>query len=74
MRWMRQAACRGMDPDLFFPSRGSKNASAAIAVCEGCPVKNECLEFAINGKERWGIWGGLQERPRRRLRVEKSVA
>lgn len=66
--WMRQAACRESNPDLFFPHRG-ENVRAAKAVCAGCPVINECRDYSIVNDERVGIWGGLTERDRRHLRV-----
>ena len=67
--WYVDAACRGTDPDLWFPPRGGDTA-AAKAVCAGCSVKVECLDFALGRSpaEKWGIWGGTSERERRRLR------
>ena len=66
--WMRDAACRGMDPELFFPERGASPADyeEARAVCATCPVRQECAEYAV--PEKHGIWGGLSERERRRVR------
>lgn len=65
--WTRLAACRGMDPAVFFPGRGAPT-SEAKAVCARCPVKAECLKAALEERERFGIWGGFSERERRRLR------
>lgn len=65
--WQQQAACGGMDPGLFFPERG-ESVEAAKAVCALCPVRQECLDFALVSRETHGIWGGLSERERRRLR------
>lgn len=63
-----QAACRGMDPDLFFPARGDTQAvNEAKATCAGCDVRALCAE-AGHG-EHFGIWGGLSERQRRRKRT-----
>jgi WhiB family redox-sensing transcriptional regulator len=65
--WLDDAACRGMDAELFFPGRGEPSA-AAKAVCRPCPVRFDCLSYALNNGEKHGIWGGLSERERRRLR------
>ncbi len=69
--WWKQAACRGLETDLFFPERG-ESTSEAEAACSGCPVSDDCLWFALgsNGArpQRFGIWGGTSERQRRRLR------
>ncbi|MEJ7719800.1 MAG: WhiB family transcriptional regulator [Ilumatobacteraceae bacterium] len=65
--WTAHAACRDMDTALFFPERGEVT-STAKAVCSGCPVVAECLAYAMNTPERHGVWGGLSERQRRRLR------
>lgn len=65
--WFAQAACRGLDPDLFFPERG-ESVRQAKAVCASCPVAAECLATALNNGEKHGIWGGLSEKQRRVLR------
>lgn len=67
MSWRTDAACKGIDPDLFFPERGEPTAQIK-AVCEGCPVRAECLAFALED-EGPGIWGGTSERERQKLRV-----
>jgi WhiB family redox-sensing transcriptional regulator len=69
--WTEQAACRGMDPDLFFPERGHSTAEAK-AVCGSCPVRDTCLDEALARSERFGIWGGKSERERRRLRTQRD--
>lgn len=66
--WMDRASCRGLDPNIFFPNRGELTAQIK-AICHGCSVRAECLAYALNGGEHVGIWGGLSERERRRLRV-----
>ena len=67
--WRNLDACRGLDPDRFFPERGDPfTASNAQAVCAACPVAEQCLEFAIANDETVGIWGGLSGR---QLREEK---
>lgn len=65
--WQERGACRDADPDLFFPERGSPGDSAK-RVCVTCPVRIECLEYALANSERYGVWGGLTERERTRLR------
>lgn len=65
-RWMDLAACAQTDPEMFFPEKGG-TARDAKKVCRGCPVAGECLAYALRRDERWGIWGGLSERERRRL-------
>ena len=58
--WRNLAACRGLDPDLFFAERGDTlTVRNARAVCAGCPVAAECLEYAIANDETVGMWGGL---------------
>lgn len=64
--WASYAACRGADPDLFFPGEGEE-ALAALKICSGCAVKAECLEWALEARIRYGVWGGTTERDRRRL-------
>ena len=65
--WRRRAACRGLDPDLFFPERGESGA-AAKAVCAQCPVTRQCLAFALANDETLGVWGATTPRARRPLR------
>lgn len=65
--WRRSAACRGRDTNLWYPDGGQRhNALEAKAVCHGCPVRAECLAFAIKHRER-GVWGGLNEYERAKL-------
>lgn len=72
--WFKRAACKGMDPDLFFPERGDLDAvRAAKQVCAGCPVTDECLTYALVTVQRWGIWGGMSEKQRRRVRTRVGV-
>lgn len=65
--WMADGVCAQTDPELFFPDKGGATKEAK-RVCGGCPVKGECLAFALENQERFGVWGGLSERERRRLR------
>jgi len=73
LAWQDLANCRGADPDLFFPERGASTRTAK-GICRECSVKNECLEFAIVSSEKFGIWGGLSERERRKIRRQRAVA
>ena len=65
--WGDQAKCLQADPETFFPEKGGSTRDAK-AICQGCPVREECLEYALANDERFGIWGGLSERERRRLK------
>jgi predicted nucleic acid-binding Zn ribbon protein len=69
--WMLRAACAKADPDIFFPGRGV-NANAAKEVCRRCDVVEECLAFAKDLGIADGIWGGLSERERRKVRPLQS--
>jgi WhiB family redox-sensing transcriptional regulator len=71
--WQVQANCLGVDPDLFFPERGASTREAK-AVCRACVVREECLEYALVNGEKFGIWGGLSERERRRIRRQRALA
>jgi WhiB family redox-sensing transcriptional regulator len=72
--WREQANCRGVDPDLFYPERGASTAEAK-AVCRACVVREACLEQALTSPaETFGIWGGLSERERRRVRRQRALA
>lgn len=64
--WWTAAACRNVDPDLFHPERGESTA-AAKAVCARCPVRLECLDWALTHHEKFGIWGGFSDQERRRI-------
>jgi len=71
--WQDEANCLGVDPDLFFPERGASTREAK-EVCRGCVVRDECLEFALANGEKFGIWGGMSERERRRIRRQRAMA
>jgi WhiB family redox-sensing transcriptional regulator len=71
-RWQERANCLGVDPDLFFPERGASTREAK-GVCRGCEVREECLEYALAHGEKFGIWGGLSERERRRVRRQRAL-
>jgi WhiB family redox-sensing transcriptional regulator len=64
--WAAFGSCRRADPDLFFPG-SEEDAAEALRICAGCPVRSQCREWALETRVRYGIWGGLTERDRRRL-------
>ncbi len=65
--WQERALCSQTDPEAFFPEKGGSTREAK-KICTGCEVRGECLEYALEHDERFGIWGGLSERERRRLK------
>lgn len=65
--WTADALCAQTDPDAFFPDQGG-SAAPAKAVCRLCAVRTYCLDYALAHDERFGVWGGLSEAQRRRLR------
>ncbi len=65
--WQADALCAQTDPEAFFPEKGGSTREAK-RVCESCTVRTECLEYALQQDERFGIWGGLSERERRKLK------
>ena len=69
LAWQADALCAQTDPEAFFPEKGGSTREAK-RICEGCEVRSECLDYALANDERFGIWGGLSERERRKLRRE----
>ncbi len=65
--WQERALCAQTDPEAFFPEKGGSTREAK-RICLGCEVRSECLEYALAHDERFGIWGGLSERERRKLK------
>ena len=65
--WHGRALCAQTDPEAFFPEKGGSTRDAK-KICTGCEVRSECLSYALAHDERFGIWGGLSERERRRLK------
>lgn len=72
LAWQADALCAQTDPEAFFPEKGGSTRDAK-RICSGCEVKAQCLEYALQNDERFGIWGGLSERERRRLRRARSA-
>ncbi len=65
--WQERALCAQTDPEAFFPEKGGSTREAK-RICTGCEVRDACLDYALAHDERFGIWGGLSERERRRLK------
>jgi WhiB family redox-sensing transcriptional regulator len=71
--WMNQAACQGKPTEMFFPPRGSVGSPAPYIICEGCPVRLECLEYALTFNLS-GIWGGTSGKRRREIKKKRLAA
>ncbi|MEB4615441.1 WhiB family transcriptional regulator [Leucobacter sp. M11] len=69
LAWQADALCAQTDPEAFFPEKGGSTREAK-RICESCEVRSSCLDYALENDERFGIWGGLSERERRKLRRE----
>ncbi|WP_308468154.1 WhiB family transcriptional regulator [Rathayibacter soli] len=67
LAWQSDALCAQTDPEAFFPEKGGSTRDAK-KICASCEVRAQCLEYALANDERFGIWGGLSERERRKLR------
>lgn len=68
MPWALDALCAQVDGDLWYPEKGESTAEAK-KICRRCPVRAECLDYAVTAGEYFGVWGGRSERERRRLRL-----
>lgn len=64
--WRQRGACVGLDPEVFYP-HSDEEADEAKRICATCPVREPCLEFALDTREAEGVWGGTTSRERRRL-------
>lgn len=67
LSWQADSLCAQTDPEAFFPEKGGSTREAK-KICSSCEVRSDCLEYALENDERFGIWGGLSERERRKLR------
>lgn len=79
--WQRHGACRSVDSDIFFPpptfepkDERQEREAKAKAICNGCPVRVECLEWSLAIQEPHGVWGGLNEAERRRAITSRARA
>jgi len=72
--WMEFALCAQVDPEIFFPDKGGR-AEPAKRICRACPVRAQCLDYAMGGDD-FGVWGGMTERERRTLKrdMRRKVA
>jgi WhiB family redox-sensing transcriptional regulator len=70
--WADQALCAQTEPEAFFPDPGTNSTRAARRTCRACEVRAECLAWALERDERFGIWGGLTPKERRKLKKEAS--
>ena len=73
LSWRQRALCSQTDPEVFFPEKGGSTRDAKQG-CELCEVREQCLEWAIDHDERFGIWGGMSERERRQVKKERRCA
>ena len=71
--WTAQAACVGADPDTFYPDKGGR-VEPAKAICAGCPVQRECLDYALEHNETDGVWGGMSANGRQMLQGYRRPA
>ena len=65
--WQESSRCKDFDPEIFFPEKGGSSREAK-RICADCEVRLECLNYALRRDERYGVWGGMSERERRRLK------
>jgi WhiB family transcriptional regulator, redox-sensing transcriptional regulator len=72
LSWQADSLCAQTDPEAFFPEKGGSTRDAK-RICTSCEVKAQCLDYALQNDERFGIWGGLSERERRRLRRSRTA-
>lgn len=70
--WRGEASCAGMDQEIFFPERGHGLGKIAKAVCSACPVREQCLGFALDTQQKFGVWGGRTEAERRKILRERK--
>ena len=72
--WMGRASCKNLDVEMFFPKRGLPKKEV-VRICGACPVREECLSFAVLNGERQGMWGGLTSGARRGMysKIKKEI-
>ena len=69
-RWQTRALCAQVDHEMWYPEKGGATKDAK-RICGMCPVREECLEYALAREERYGVWGGKSERERRKIMRER---
>lgn len=72
--WRAYSACAQVDPDLWFPEKGSNTSHLAKRICHDCPVKSPCLQYAIASNQKFGVWGGHTSHELRQLRNGHDLA
>lgn len=72
--WQASAACRSLTPGLFFSDNSGEGSAEAVAVCGTCPVRSDCLQFALDNGELLGVWGGTTPSQRARLRRRRNAS
>ena len=70
--WHDRALCAQTDPEAFYPEKGGSTREAK-KVCLACEVRDQCLQYALDNDERFGIWGGLSERERRKIKADRRT-
>ena len=68
--WMQKGKCRGLQTDIFYSEQGRRSINTAKAICSECPIRQQCLDYAMRNQELYGIWGGHTEIERKKLRKE----
>lgn len=71
--WQERANCQYTDPEVFWPPKGG-SALPAKRICARCEVRDECLQYALDNDERYGVWGGKTDRQRRRIQRKRAAA
>jgi WhiB family redox-sensing transcriptional regulator len=71
-QWMEAGVCSQVDPELFFPAKGDPTRPAK-SICAGCPIRQRCLDYALDNEIQWGIWGGMTLRERRRYAARRRA-
>lgn len=67
-----EAACHGIGPEVFYPDTSISLNATPYRICRGCPVRERCLEHALEHREEFGIWGGLNEKARKSMRRKRQ--
>jgi len=70
--WQSGAVCRDMNPEIFFPDQFALVDPTAVAACQRCPVQSDCLQWALDTDQEFGVWGGLTEDQRRYINTTRS--